>query len=191
MHDPETTEADRIQKILELKYAPADLNKEVNKVKGISFEQKGKLLQLCTKYSHLFDGKLGNWKTEPVDLILKDPNCKPVYQKPYPVPKSKEMKLKKECEMLVKHGVLRKVNKSEWGMPAFTISKPDGSLRSLADSRKLNKLIRRMPYPLPKIQDLLQKLEGFQWATSFDLNMGYYHISLTPNASKMCTMVFP
>ena len=47
MHDPETTEADRIQKILDLKYAPADLDKEVDKIKGISFEQKGKLLQLC------------------------------------------------------------------------------------------------------------------------------------------------
>ena len=123
-----------------------------------------------------------------MDWILKDPNCVPVYQKPYPVPKSKEMKLKKECEMLCKMGILRKVNKSEWGMPAFTISKPDGTLRSLADSRKLNKLIKRMPYPLPKIQDLLQKLEGFQWATSLDLNMGYYHISLTANASKMCTV---
>merc|ERR1712197_86714 len=101
MHDPETTEADRIQKILDLKYAPAALDKEVDKVKGISFEQKGRLLQLCRKYKHLFDGKLGNWKTDPVDLMLKDPNCKPVYQKSYPVPKSKEMKLKKECEMLV------------------------------------------------------------------------------------------
>ena len=48
-----------------------------------------------------------------------------------------------------------------------------------------------MPYPLPKIQDILQKLEGFQWATSLDLNMGYYHLSLTPQASKMCTVVFP
>lgn len=142
MHDPETTEADRIQKILDLKYAPADLDKEVEKIKGISLEQKSKVLTLCKKYEHLFDGQLGNWKTEPVDLILKDPNCTPVYQKPYLVPKSKEMKLKKECEMLVKHGVLRKVNKSEWGMPAFTISKPDGSLRSLADSRKLDKLRR-------------------------------------------------
>ena len=79
MHDPDTTEADRIQKILELKYAPADLDKEVGKIKGISLEEKSKLLQLCKKYKHLFDGQLGNWKTDPVDLILKDPNCKPVY----------------------------------------------------------------------------------------------------------------
>ena len=117
--------------------------------------------------------------------------CISIYQKPYPVPKSQEKRLKDECKRLCELGILRKKNNSQWGMPAFTISKPDGSLRSLADSRKLNKVIKRMPYPLPKIQDLLLKLEGFKWATSFDLNMGYYHISLTPNASKMCTVVFP
>ena len=38
---------------------------------------------------------------------------------------------------------------------------------------------------------MLQKLEGFYLATSLDLNMGYYHIELTPNASRLCTIVFP
>src|SRR5210317_124473 len=38
---------------------------------------------------------------------------------------------------------------------------------------------------------MLQKLEGFLFATSLDLNMGYYHIELTPNASRLCTIVLP
>ena len=90
--------------------------------------------------------------------------------------KGEEKKLKAEVQRLVDWGVLRKVNRSEWAMPAFTISKPDGTLRSLSDSRELNKRIKRMPYPLPRIQDILRRLQGFQWATALDLNMGYYHI---------------
>lgn len=35
------------------------------------------------------------------------------------------------------------------------------------------------------------KLEGFQWATSLDLNMGYYHIELSPHSKKLCTIVMP
>ena len=37
----------------------------------------------------------------------------------------------------------------------------------------------------------MQKLEGFTWATVLDLNMGYYHIKLDPDAQKICTIVFP
>ena len=51
--------------------------------------------------------------------------------------------------------------------------------------------MKHCPYPLPKIQDMLQKLEGFTWATSLDLNMGYYHILLSPYSRSLCTVVFP
>ena len=38
---------------------------------------------------------------------------------------------------------------------------------------------------------MLLRLEGFKYATSLDLNMGYYHIVLTPYSSKLCTIVTP
>jgi hypothetical protein len=73
--------------------------------------------------------------------------------------------------------VLRKINLSEWACPMFTISKPDGSLGSLADLREVNKVIKRKPFPLPKLTNMLvQKLEGFLYATSLDLNTRYYHM---------------
>ena len=44
---------------------------------------------------------------------------------------------------------------------------------------------------MPKINKTLLKLEGFQYATSLDLNMVYYHIQLSENAGKLCTIVLP
>jgi Reverse transcriptase (RNA-dependent DNA polymerase) len=45
---------------------------------------------------------------------------------------------------------------------------------------------------VPKIQDLLLKLKGFQYATSLDLNMvRYYHIELSPQTKELCTVVLP
>ena len=44
---------------------------------------------------------------------------------------------------------------------------------------------------MPHIQELLTKLEGFSYASSLDLNMGYYHIRLDTDASKLCTIVLP
>ena len=56
---------------------------------------------------------------------------------------------------------------------------------------ELNKCIEQKTYHIPKIQDLLLNLEGFQYATSVDLNMGYYHIELDPESSTICTIVLP
>jgi hypothetical protein len=38
---------------------------------------------------------------------------------------------------------------------------------------------------------VLQELEGFTFATALDLNMGYYTITLDPDASRICTVIFP
>src|SRR5687768_8411617 len=191
MHDPDTTEAERIQEILDAKYCKADLEKLSQECDQLNREDQQKLLKLLQKYEHLFDGTVGTWNTEPVDLVLKDPKGAPYHAKPYPVPPFQEQKFKEEVDRLCKQGILRKINRSEWACPMITVSKPDGSLRSLADLRELKKWIRRYPFPIPKIQDMLQKLEGFMWATSLDFIMGYYHIMLTPNASRLCTVVLP
>ena len=91
----------------------------------------------------------------------------------------------------MKIGVLKKVNHSEWGAPSFIIPKKDGRVRFISDFRELNKRIKRKPYPIPHIQEMPLNLEGFQYATSLDLNMGYYHIELSPQSKKLCTVVFP
>ena len=44
---------------------------------------------------------------------------------------------------------------------------------------------------MPKINEILLKLEGFHYDTSFDLNMEYYHIPLTENTSNLCIIIFP
>ena len=49
-------------------------------------------------------------------------------------------------------------------------------VRFISDFRNLNKQLKRKPYPMPKINEMLLKLEDFQYATSLDLNTGYYKI---------------
>eukprot|EP00804_Cyclotella_cryptica_P024717 CCRYP_001685-RA/>CCRYP_001685-RA protein AED:0.42 eAED:0.42 QI:0/0/0/1/0/0/2/0/344 len=69
--------------------------------------------------------------------------------------------------------------------------KQDGTVRFLTDFREVNKRPVRKPFPLPKISTVLQELEGFTYATTLDLNMGYYTIRLDPDSSKICTLIFP
>ena len=77
------------------------------------------------------------------------------------------------------------------GCTNFYYFKKDATVRFISDFCELNKCIKCKPFPIPKIQDLLLKLEGFQHATSLDLNMGYYHIELMPFSKRLCTIVMP
>ena len=96
MHDPETTEAERIQDILNAKYCKADLALLDQESNQLSVPEQQELLSLLRKYEQLFDGTVGSWNTESVDLILKDPNCQPYHAKPYLVPQSQEKNIGKK-----------------------------------------------------------------------------------------------
>jgi hypothetical protein len=181
---------DRIREILEAKYEPADLEKVCTSQSHLIVEQQRKLLNLLNKYADLFDGTLGKWNEAPIDIELKE-GATPYHAKPYPIPRCHAETLRMEVERLVKLGVLKRVNRSEWAAPSFIIPKKDGTVRFINDFRELNKRIKRKPFPIPNIQDMLMNLEGFQYATSLDLNMGYYHIELSPNSKRLCTLVFP
>ncbi len=62
---------------------------------------------------------------------------------------------------------------------------------TITNFREFNKWIVRRPYPIPKISTILQELEGFTYAMTLDLNMGYYTIRLDPREVKMFTILFP
>ena len=73
----------------------------------------------------------------------------------------------------------------------FVVPKKNGTVRFLSDFWEVNKRLIRKPFPIPKISTVLQELERFTFATALDLNMGYYTIRLDPDASKICTIIFP
>jgi hypothetical protein len=52
-------------------------------------------------------------------------------------------------------------------------------------------MLKIMPYPISKIAQMLQELEKIAYATSLDLNIGYYTIKLDADAQKLCTIVTP
>jgi len=182
--------AKRTTEILDAHYEKANLEQLCKEQSHLSEAEQGNLLRLLRKYETLFDGTLGEWKGTDIDLELRD-DAKPYHARPFPIPQVHEGAMRREVERLCALGVLEEDNDSEWGAPSFIIPKKNGTVRFISDFRKLNTMLKRKPYPIPKIQDMLLKLQGFQYASSLDLNMGYYTIRLSPAASKLCTIVLP
>ena len=181
----------RAVEYLDAQYEKADLTKVIHETAShLTAMQQGKLLALLSNYEELFDGTLGDFQTDPVKFNLQL-GAKPYHTRPYPIPQSQLRSFKKEVDRLESIGVLKRQPTSEWGSPAFGIQKKDGSMRFLFDCREVNKRLVRTPFPLPKISNILQEMEGFTFATALDLNMGYYTIRLDPDAQKICTIVLP
>ncbi len=173
--------------ILDAKYSKADLRKIVEEATHLNDKEREQLYKTLKKNEDLFDGTLGTFNGEPYDIKLKE-NAEPFHTRPFPVPRIHEFTFKSELDRLCSLGVLKRVNRSQWGAPTFIIPKKDGTVRFISDFRELNKRIKRQPYPIPKIQDLLLRLEGFRYGTSLDLNMGYYHIALSEKSKELCTI---
>ena len=181
----------RVSRILDAKYDKANLVEIVKtNCTHLSVERQGAILKLLRQYEDLFDGTLGDFYTEPVHLNLKK-DAVPKHHKPFPVPKIHEVTLRNELNRLCKIGVLRKCSDSTWASPTFIIPKKNGTVRFISDFRYVNKCLIRKPYPIPKIADVLQKLEGVKYATSLDLNMGYFTVRLDPDSQKICTIITP
>ena len=73
--------------------------------------------------------------------------------------------------------------------PAFIIPEKEGTVMFITYYQKLNHKIIRDFYPLPIIDDTMQKLEWFHYATALELNMGYYTIDISPISLYLNTIV--
>ena len=180
----------RALKVMDVEYKAAVLEEVVATHNHLSNNEKCKLTVMLNNYKTLFDGSLGDFKIKPVSIELK-PDAKPVQSRPFTVAQIYREKFKTELDRLVSIGVLTPNAYSEWSSPSFLIPKRDGQIRFLSDFRKVNTMIKRKPYPMPLILDLMQTLEGFTYATTLDLNMVYYTIKLDNAAKQICTIVTP
>lgn len=153
-------------------------------------KQRGELLTVLKEHEAAFTGTRGKWNGKEMDLELKD-DAKPYYGKPYQIPQAYRELVRQEVDRLEKEGVLSKVKSSERAAPCFVIPKKDMTIRFLTDFRGLNKNLKRKPWPIPLIQDILQSMTDFRWATTLDLNMGYYAMGLNAKARKLCVISLP
>ncbi|XP_063826510.1 uncharacterized protein K02A2.6-like [Ostrinia nubilalis] len=75
---------------------------------------------------------------------------------------------------MLRAGVIEPVDCSDWATPLVIVHKPDGALRICADYKvTLNKVLKVDKYPVPKIDDLLTKLSGYNYFTKLDLSQAY------------------
>jgi len=79
------------------------------------------------EYKILFDGTLGEFNMDPVNIELKDENVAPVSHNPFGIPKSLEETMKREVDYFVKIGVLEETSNSEWNFQVMELESKRGN----------------------------------------------------------------
>ncbi|GJT11640.1 putative reverse transcriptase domain-containing protein [Tanacetum coccineum] len=107
-----------------------------------------------------------------IDLI---PGATPVTRTPYRLAPLKMKELSNQLQELTDRGFIQP-STSPWGAPILFVKKKDGSFRMCIDYRELNKLTIKNRYPLPRIDDLFDQLQGSSVYSKIDLRSGYHQL---------------
>nr|GEW30836.1 retrotransposon protein, putative, Ty3-gypsy subclass [Tanacetum cinerariifolium] len=112
------------------------------------------------------------FENQPKDNL---PGAAPVVWAPYRLAPSEMKELAEQLNELSDKGFIRP-SSSPWGAPVLFVKKKDGSFRMCIDYRELNKLTVKNRYPLPRIDNLFDQLQGFSVYSKIDLRSGYHQL---------------
>ncbi|GJW06854.1 putative reverse transcriptase domain-containing protein [Tanacetum coccineum] len=107
-----------------------------------------------------------------IDLV---PGVASIARAPYRLAPSERKELSEQLKELSDKGFIRP-SSSPWGAPVLFVKKKDGSFRMCIDYRELNKLTVKNRYPLPRIDDLFDQLQGSSVYSKIDLRSGYHQL---------------
>ncbi|KAI3762600.1 hypothetical protein L1987_53037 [Smallanthus sonchifolius] len=130
--------------------------KTINCMKAHKYLRKG----YCAFLAHIFERK-------PEERRLED----------IPIVRDYSEELSSQLQELLDKGFIRPCF-SPWGAPVLFVKKKDGTFRMCIDYRELNKLTIKNRYPLPRIDDLFDQLQGSSFYSKIDLRSGYHQLKI-------------
>lgn len=119
--------------------------------------------------------------------LIKD---EAVYRRPYRMSQGDREKTREIVQDLEENGIIRE-STSPYANPAIRVSKKNGDARMPIDYRDLNKLTKRINYPLPVIDDQIDQLMNKNTYTyvTFDFKSGFYQIPMHSDSMKFAVFI--
>jgi transposase InsO family protein len=143
------------------------------------------LAKLLIDYSDVFStGPVDLGKTDVFKHDIQLTDNRPIKHAPRRMSLAKQQEADRQIDQCVDMGIARPSN-SAWAAPIVMVKKKDGSLRMCIDYRELNDKTIKDAFPLPKISELFDSLNGSTWFSTLDLASGYYQVENTDKAREL------
>ncbi|GBM91843.1 Retrovirus-related Pol polyprotein from transposon 297 [Araneus ventricosus] len=147
-------------------------------LEGLNEEQRTAVKELLQGFQNLF-----STSDSDVDRCnftqhrINTGNPPSIKQYPRRLPLSKKEEVERLVKEMVDNGIIEE-SSGPWASPIVLVKKKDGSTHFCVDYRKLNKITIKGSYPLPRIDDTLDALNGSQWFSTLDLKSGYWQVEI-------------
>ncbi len=154
----------------------------------LSAAQKTELQHLVGQFSDVFSPRPG--RTNVLQHDVRTPPGIIVRQRPYRIPEARRHTIEEEVQEMLKLGVIEP-SRSLWASPIVMVPKPDGTLRFCNDFRRLNQVSKFDGYPMPRVDELLDRLGRARFISTLDLTKGYWQVPLTDEAKPKTAFSTP
>ncbi|GIY47055.1 retrovirus-related Pol polyprotein from transposon 297 [Caerostris darwini] len=121
-------------------------------------------------------------------IILKDDI--PVYQRARRLSLPEKQEVNKQIQEWLEQGIIRR-SSFEYASPIVLVKKKDNTTRLCVDYRKVNRKLVKDRFPLPLIDDVLDKLQDAKVYTTLDLKNGFFHVAVDEESRKFTSFVVP
>lgn len=180
---------DKLSPLTTAKLSNSDVLRDLDsKLSHLSSTQRQDLTDLLQEFMHLFPDV--PTRTEQIYHDVDVGDASPVKQHPYRLNPIKQKYLKEEIQFLLENDFIEPSH-SSWSSPCILVPKPDGSYRMCTDYRKVNSVSKSDTYPIPRMDDCIDKVGNARYVTKFDLLKGFWQVPLTERAKEISAFVTP
>ncbi|UYV68065.1 hypothetical protein LAZ67_5002947, partial [Cordylochernes scorpioides] len=142
---------------------------------NLAYTEKEQLKQVLERYEDLFSSGLG--RSNLAKHRIDTEGAKPIKHKPYRVSAKEREIIKEQIDEMLRDGIIRP-SSSPWSFPVILVKKRDGKYRFCVDYRKLNDVTVKDVYPIPRIDEVLDTLQGSKYFSAIDLKSGYWQVEV-------------
>ena len=140
------------------------------------------------KYKQLYPNVPNKTNVFYHDVYVGDATC--IKQHPYRVNPEKAEIMKKEIDYMLANDIIQP-SQSAWSSHCVLVPKPDGSMRFCTDYRNINSVTKTDPFPIPRIEDCIDRIGKAKYVSKCDLLKGYWCVPLTDRAREISDFLTP
>ncbi|CAM4689542.1 unnamed protein product [Lepidochelys olivacea] len=154
---------------------------EVSPSITLGHKQRQQTRDLCVSFTTTFSATPGRTERECHSSDTGDAH--PIRAQPYRMAPQAKITIEREIKDMLQMGVIRP-SESAWASPVVLVPKADGEICFCVDCRKLNAVTRPKNYPIPRTDELPEKLGRAQFISTLNLTKGYWQVPLDESAKE-------